>query len=581
VSVVSLVLTAVAALPGLQGAPVPTVAVMVDPPVGEVGLVMDVTLSISGENSADCELLAIPEVEGGRLRMVQPASHSQSTVIVGGRVTRTLRTEWRFQFVPEQEGTLTLPPFRFDCRGTEAASRAVEIPVKSSTLRSDAVDLQLFVSADDLWEGQLFEVDVRASIDEEYADKLVQNGLELELPWLDGLPGMLRIDQPPPVGGQPIQMLLAGRREALEVRAARDNSGARPRIVFSRSLQMIATQAGVIELPESRFSVTIATEVRRDRDPFGGFFNGDRMVVTRAATVDARAPGATLVVRGPPEQGRPPGYTNAVGRFRFSGSAKPTSLSVGETCTITLSLSGEGNLDFVEWPAFDELTSGFRVFSKDERKATGVRTLELGVSPRNDRVTEIPALVFAAFDPDAGVYDVLSAGPFALEVGRGGDGGLPELESSTDTLSSLETIRETLPVAGGEPMAWWWLVLPGALALLVVETGMRRAAWRKHNPQQVAWRGAIRALRQGLAAAQDAHDVALAFGKYLSARLDGPPAGLGAEEAALRLSDAELADELRRTVSAWEAAYLGGAELDVAVARQQADALASRVEAAT
>jgi len=576
-----MVLTAVASLPGLQGAPVPNIAVMVDPPVGEVGLVMDVTLSISGEDSADCELLGIPEVDGGRLRMVQPASHSQSTVIVAGRVTRTLRTEWRFQFVPEQEGTLTLPPFRFDCRGSEASSREVEIPVQASTLRSDAVDLQLFVSADDLWEGQIFNVDVRASIDEEYADKLVQGGLELELPWLDGLPGMLRMEQAPPAGGQAILVVLAGRREPLEVRAARDNSGDRPRIVFSRSLQMIATESGTIELPESRFSVTIATELRRDRDPFS-FFNDPRMVVTRAATVDARAPGTTLVVRGPPEEGRPHGFTNAVGRFRLSGSAKPTTLAVGETCTITLTLSGEGNLDFVEWPTFDELSEGFRVFRKDERKTTGVRTLELDVSPRNDRVTEIPALEFAAFDPEKDAYDVLHAGPFSLDVTPGGGGGLVALESRTDVgLSSLETIRETLPSPGGEPWPAWWLVLPGALALLLVETGMRRAAWRRDNPQMVAWRGARRALDQSLADAKDAHDVALAFAKYLSARLDGPPAGLGAEEAAARLSDAELADELRRTVSGWEAAYLGGSELDVAAARGQADALASRVEAVT
>jgi hypothetical protein len=578
-----MVLTAVTALPALQGASVPNIAVMIDPPSGEVGLVMDVTLSVSGEDSADCELQGIPEVEGGRLRMVQPASHSQSTVIVGGRVTRTLRTEWRFQFVPEQVGTLTIPPFRFDCRGSEASSRPIEIPVQASTLRSDAVDLQLFVSADDLWVGQIFNVDVRASIDEEYADKLVQGGLELDLPWLDGLPGMLRMDQAPPVGGQPIQILLAGRREPLEVRAARDNSGERPRIVFSRSLQMIATQAGEIALPESRFSVTIATEVRRDRDPFGSFFNGgDRMVVTRAATVDARAPGTSLVVRGPPDEGRPRGFTNAVGRFRFSGTAKPTTLDVGDTCTITLSLSGEGNLEFVEWPAFDELAAGFRVFGKEERKSSAVRTLELSVAPRNDRVTEIPALEFAAFDPDQGVYEVLRAGPFTLDVRRGGPNeGLVALEDPTETLNSLETIRESLPAPGGEPWPAWWLVLPGALALLFVETRMRRAAWREQNPHMVARRGARRALDQALAGAKDAHDVASAFAKFLSARLDGPPAGLGAEEAAERISDTALGDELRRTVSAWEAAYLGGAELDVAAARAQAEALASKVEAAT
>jgi hypothetical protein len=303
--------------------------------------------------------------------------------------------------------------------------------------------------------------------------------------------------------------------------------------------------------------------------------------VTRAAAVDARAPSVTLTVRGPPEQGRPHSFTNAVGRFRFSGTAAPTTLAVGDTCTITLSLSGAGNLDFVEWPEFDELAEGFRVFGKNEKKLAGVRVLELSVSPRNDRVTEIPALEFAAFDTEAGAYQVLSAGPFALSVRRGGSEGLATLESPAETLSSLETIRETLPDPGGRHWPPWLALLPGVLALLAVETGLRRAAWRRDNPQRVARRAARRNLDAALARARDAHDVARAFGKYLAARLDGPPAGLSAEEAAARIDDAELAAELRRVVAGWEAAVLGGSTMDLDQARAQAEALAARVEAGT
>lgn len=579
-SLLATLLATVMALPAMQAPVVPNVAIMLDPPVGEVGLVMDLTLSISGAESADCNLSAVPQVDGGRLRMVQPAIQSQSTVIVQGQVRRSLRTEWRFQFVPEREGTVTIPSFRFDCRGVLVNSREVEVPVHPSTLRPGAVGLELFLGADDLWVGQIFTVDVRASIDEEYADKLVAGGIELDLPWLDGLPGMLRLEQQVPPGGQPTQVILVGRREPLDMRVARDLSGERSRIVFSRSLQMIAIEAGEIVLPESRFSVTIATEVRRDRDPIG-FYNQDRMIVTRAAAVDARAPSTTLIVRGPPEQGRPRAFTNAVGTFRFSGSAGPTQLRVGESCTITLSLSGDGNLEFVEWPAFDELKADFRVFSKNERKLTGVRQLELEVSPRNDRVSEIPALEFASFDPERRDYQVLSTGPFALDVSSGGDGGLTTLESPVETLNSLETIREVLPPPGGPPWPTWLLLLPGALALLVVETRLRRSAWRAGNPHLVTWRGALATLRKALDESADAHDVARAFSKYLSARLHGPPAGLGAEDAAARLTDEQLAAELRRVVSGWEAAYLGGADLDLAKTRSQAEALAARIEAAT
>ena len=73
----------------------------------------------------------------------------------------------------------------------------------------------------------------------------------------------------------------------------------------------------------------------------------------------------------------------------------------------------------------------------------------------------------------------------------------------------------------------------------------------------------------------------MAFGKFLSARLDGPPAGLTADEAAQRLPDEQLGAELRATVGRWEAAYLGGGTLALDTARREARQLAARVEAAT
>jgi hypothetical protein len=75
--------------------------------------------------------------------------------------------------------------------------------------------------------------------------------------------------------------------------------------------------------------------------------------------------------------------------------------------------------------------------------------------------------------------------------------------------------------------------------------------------------------------------VAAAFSRYLAARLDGPPGGLTANEAAELLPDRALGEELVRVVSRWEAAYLGGATLDLNVVRTEARSMADQLEAVT
>jgi hypothetical protein len=273
---------------------------------------------------------------------------------------------------------------------------------------------------------------------------------------------------------------------------------------------------------------------------------------------------------------------DAVGRFRFTGSADPTTLKVGETCTLLLSVAGDGNIDFLKWPAFGQLEQHFRIFGKTPRKLPRTQVLEIQVSPKDEFVTEVPALEFAFFDPASGRYETQSVGPWPLRVSPGGrDGVSISLNTPTEALSSLATVRETLPEPSGGPPPAWALVLPGLALLGAVELLVRRRHWRENNPEQVARRAARRRLGEALEHVAGPRDLAVAFGKYLSARLGGPPAGMSAEDAAARLADASLARELREVVARWEAASFGGASLDLAAARAEAARLADRVEAVT
>jgi hypothetical protein len=501
-----------------------------------------------------------------------------------GHVTHSVRTEWIFDLVPEKPGKLEIGPFRLNCAGAEIKSRAITVPVRASTLPSDSVSLQVKAPTGDLWQGQTFQVDLTATLDAHLIDdgKISQNGLELDLPWFSGVANqLLKLDTPDPQADQQLAVRLAGTNGAVTLVAKRMTIDGKPRWIFTRSFLMLVTGPGDVQLAGSRFSATVATQFERDTDPVAALLNGNRLRVVRWATVDARADGTTLHVRTPPPDGRPASWVDAVGRFTFTGSADPTTLKVGETCTLTLTVAGDGNIDFLKWPAFDQLQQDFRIFGKTPRKLPRTQVLEIQISPKTERVTQVPALAFSWFDPDVGKYEEKTVGPYALHVQPGGSDGLATLETPDETLSSLITVRETLPEPATAPPPAWVLALPGLALLGAVELLVRRRRWRESNPAQVARRAARRRLAEALGAAHDARDVSVAFGKYLSARLDGPPAGLSADEACARLRDAELARELRGVVERWEAASFGRAALDVAAARNEAGRLADRVEAAT
>ena len=140
------------------------------------------------------------------------------------------------------------------------------------------------------------------------------------------------------------------------------------------------------------------------------------------------------------------------------------------------------------------LTDDFRMFGKEEHEYAGVRELVLEISPKNDRVAEIPLLELPVFDPEEQRYEVLEVGPFPLTVEAGGEDGLTtELATEEELLNDLETIREVLPPASApvapvlEPPITAWISplasIPAPSCLVVRWAKARRTTTR------TAWLG--------------------------------------------------------------------------------------------
>ncbi|MFT7463260.1 MAG: hypothetical protein ACI9EF_001604 [Pseudohongiellaceae bacterium] len=558
----------------------PDIVVGLEPEPAEVGLVMSVTVTISGNESIDCDLLEVPTVDGGRLRFAGGPSTRNMYSTLNGRRSTSITTTWEFELVPQREGLLVIPPFRFNCRGTQVESQTRVVTVQPTSLREGLVSIEVKPATYDLWLGQVVDVEVSFSVLEAAYDNGLRNGLEITLPWVTESPALHFIEPVAPNCNLFMATVQPGGEE-IPTCVRRDFSSGESTILQTQTIPMLAIEAGEVSLGDARFDFRLVVERQRKRNGFS-LFGGLDSVPTRVVVATASEPGPTLTIREPPVATRPPSYTNAVGRFRLDARAEPRELVVGESCKLRLGLvvanGGSGHLGMVEWPEFASLSEDFRLFGKEDLRTEHVRELVLDLAPKNDRVEAIPQLSFSFFDPVTERYETLTVGPFELDVAPGGTDGLTELNTPEELLNDLETIRERLRAPGAAfAPPWVWPACAG-LVLAFTEWRYGRSRWRQDNPALVARRGARRALAAELAGAADSASAAAAFSRYLSANLGGPAGGMTLEEALLVVSDPSMAERLSKTMSGWEAAYFSGAALPVDQLRSEARQLADGLE---
>jgi len=174
----------------------------------------------------------------------------------------------------------------------------------------------------------------------------------------------------------------------------------------------------------------------------------------------------------------PPGtaFSGAVGRFTFTAAPHPTALAPGDLVTLACTVSGTGNLDAIQPPRLDNAPR-FKIYDV-KPVTTGPQTghqFEQILIPQNEQATEIPAITFTSFDPDAGRYVTATQGPFRLVFQARATDRFEPFRPAAGTATKPETNGFTLPA-----QAWWkthgWQAFyaAGVLMLLAGAFTLRR-----------------------------------------------------------------------------------------------------------
>ncbi|OAV75325.1 hypothetical protein Barb7_01059 [Bacteroidales bacterium Barb7] len=173
--------------------------------------------------------------------------------------------------------------------------------------------------------------------------------------------------------------------------------------------------------------VRIPTQ-QRVRSIFEDFFN-----TARDVNISLVPPPVTVNVK-PLPSGKPASFSGGVGSFTMTSAINSTNIKANEAVTVTLKISGSGNVRLVKTPEV-KYPNDFDIYdpkiTQDIKTtptgATGSKTIEYMAIPRFGGDFEIPPVSFSYFDPKTETYKTITTEPYQLHVekGEGADAAAP------------------------------------------------------------------------------------------------------------------------------------------------------------
>ena len=240
-----------------------------------------------------------------------------------------------------------------------------------------------------------------------------------------------------------------------------------------------------------------------------------------------------IEVRPLPAEGRPAGFTGAVGEFKIDGWEIPITWRTGEPQQIQARISGSGTFALMDAPALapadawktypgkDEFTPG------DVASFSGSKSFQFSAVPRKGGEQEV-ALAFSFFDPAAGDYKTLTSQSKNIQVAGENIADEPSFDNPAAAPpvkkdSSLVAQHPDLSPPGSliplvsRPAFGEMLVFSGVLWVAGIILGWLRI--RRENPQRRALAAMEKATREALHQAERCAAARDIPGYFAAARL--------------------------------------------------------------
>lgn len=542
-----------------------------------------VLLRIDGA-SADPRAPKLPDVPGLALEL-SPAARNSTSFFDGRSLTQNLTVSYVLTIRPQREGAFVVPPFAIWTGTREQKTGELRLDVRKDLRGEELGWIDVAVEPQRVYVHEPVRVRIDFGIDpglrivQDYYDRYRYLDIEVQAAWLNEFPCGDRIELPPPQGD--LRLIVGNRQLFSAYYDGNHERGGKRWQRFSFERAFLPTQIGKFELPAPTLRYHVLLR-EGQQDAFG------RGRGQQSDNFYAFGKPLQVEVLPIPEAGRPTPFYGAVGRFRIDAALDKEAVRVGSSVKLTITVRGQGNLEFLRMPAIDALP-GFHKLGQAEAVRDADRVVvTYDLAPLSTDVAEVPSIGWNYFDTTPGVEKFVGVRtnplPLAVRPLENGETLAPLPEAATKALTPGKDDIFDLPDFGGAPavaaaLPVWlpWLAVFGPWLLAVVcRAGFSVLRRRAADITGQRARGALRACRRVLAAGGEPLD---ALAGYLGDRLAVPAPAVISPDLPARLIAAGLAADLaRETAQAIElgtaARYGGGAGLTAA----QVEELVGRLE---
>ena len=528
-------------------------------------------------NRAEGRDLRVPNIQGFDVLFGPVPSTNFSTVIINGQSVQESSVTHTLTLMPRQQGTFTIEPATINVGGATYRSNPVTITVlppdqpqpqtAPGTVSPTDAFIRAIVSRTNVFEQEGISITFRL-----YSAVSIVGIRGIEFPEFEGF----FVEEIP----------LPADREAV----FRHHEGRNYWSIDLRSVVVFPQRSGQMTIPSGSLDATFdVPSGRRVATLFGTTevrTNVNRTLTTAPININVR----------PLPLPRPVNFSNAVGTFQFRPSISTMETTANEAVTVTMEISGTGNMRLIRNPEV-EFPASFEAFTPVVQNSfvtttnglTGTRTIEVTAIPRHEGEFTIPPIEFVFFDTSTNSYRTERSPEFVMQIARD-----EHARIGTTTFVNRQDVRVEQDIRflkTGEPsfvsrtdffvgsVAYWlWHIVP-FLLLVVLYVIYRKQVRENANVALMRNKKANKMARKRLKVAEKylkAHDkanfydeVLRALWGYFSDKLSIPVAQLSKNNIEAELTKSEvnnaLIDRFMDILNTCEFARYAPAESDAAM----------------
>ncbi|MEO0004818.1 MAG: BatD family protein [candidate division WOR-3 bacterium] len=360
-----------------------------------LGEPFQLTVTVEGANIARVPRPQLPELDGFD-NLGSSQSQSTSIAIINGRVQQQTAISFVYTLVPKRLGELTIGSCRIVYNNTEYTTEPIKIQVvKSAPGQKPRAQprtkspFDMFGEPEPETEGEFLLI---ATLDR----TTVYQGEQITVTWTfytTRQVASLNLKEPPSLTGFWADDIYQPKQLDYEVKTLK---GKRYYAAVIRKTALFPTQSGELKIGAMSLEGEVVTP---------GFFFSE----TRPFSVSSDP--VKVLVKPLPETNRPQSFTGGVGSFQVSAGLSSNTSSGGEPITLTITITGTGNLGLIGPPSLPEIP-GLKVltpetkdnFSYSSGRLSGTRKFIYPLLPTADGRFRIPEIELGFFDPKAGGY---------------------------------------------------------------------------------------------------------------------------------------------------------------------------------